>query len=183
MPKRQKQSKELPGEGRPAGLNFGDFLTSQIQSSQTRTTTTPGKTDDFPALTTAAPSTPSSSSSSSEVWSRPAVETVSQPPGISRDLPSTEQPPPVGEEKSGRPSLPYRITKTKKGGIPVRVESRNKGKKVTVVFNVSGDSRELLKELKHSAGCGGVVREDTVELQGEKVALVEKLIKSKMGWR
>ena len=79
--------------------------------------------------------------------------------------------------------MAYSITRTKKGGIPIRVESRNKGKKVTVVFNVTGDSRELLKELKHSAGCGGVVREDTIELQGEKVAVVEKVIKSKMGWR
>ena len=179
MPKRQKQSKELAGEGRPAGLNFGDFLTSQIQSKQTdphphHNTTT----EDFPALSSAA--SPPPPSSSSQVWARPAGEIDKQPAGTPVDQSRTEPSPPPGNNKSG---LPYKITKTKKGCLPIRVENRNKGKKVTVVFNVSGDSRELLKELKHSAGCGGVIREDTIELQGEKIHLVEKLIKSKMGWR
>ena len=179
MPKRQKPAKELAGEGRPAGLNFGDFLTSQMQSRPTAgltTTTTLDKTEDFPALSTVATPTPS------QVWARPSLEIDNQhqPPGTSTDQSRTEPTPAPGENKS---VLPYKITRTKKGCVPVRVESRNKGKKVTVVFNVSGDSRELLKELKHSAGCGGVVREDTIELQGEKIHLVEKLIKSKMGWR
>lgn len=181
MPKRQKQSKEVAGEGRPAGLNFGDFLTSHLQSKPAQTSTLSGKSEDFPALSTVAtPSSSSSPSSSSQVWSRPTVETDIQPPGTSRDQSSTEPSSGPGDNK---PVLPYKITKTKKGCVPIRVESRNKGKKVTVVFNVSGDSRELLKELKHSAGCGGVIREDTIELQGEKIHLVEKLIKSKMGWR
>ena len=65
----------------------------------------------------------------------------------------------------------------------MRLENRNKGKKVTVIFNVSGDARELLKELKHAAGCGGVIREDTVELQGEKVDLVEKFLISKLNMK
>ena len=175
MPKRQKAAKEVAGEGRPAGLNLGDFLRSEIQSRQTAaltSTTTQDKSEDFPALSTTATPTPS------QVWARPALEI--EPPGTSVDQSRTEPAPASGENKS---VLPYKITKTKKGCLPVRVESRNKGKKVTVVFNVSGDSRELLKELKHSAGCGGVVREDTIELQGEKIHLVEKLIKSKMGWR
>ena len=34
-------------------------------------------------------------------------------------------------------AAPYTIGKTKKGGLPVRVESRSKGKKVTMVFNVT----------------------------------------------
>ena len=165
MPKRQKQSKELAGEGRPAAINLGDFLLAQTQiQSKQPASPVPSQQEDFPALTAPAP----------PAWVRPPPQ--QDPP--SPDLPTTSV---TSDEKKSE--LPYKITKTKKGTIPIRVENRNKGKKVTVVFNVSGDSRELLKELKHSAGCGGVIREDTIELQGEKISVVEKLIKSKMGWR
>ena len=74
----------------------------------------------------------------------------------------------------------YSIGKTKKGGLPVRVESRSKGKKVTVVFNVTGDLKLLLSELKQAAGSGGVVREDTIEIQGDKQEFVVKFIAKKM---
>lgn len=74
----------------------------------------------------------------------------------------------------------YSIGKTKKGGLPVRVESRSKGKKVTVVFNVTGDLKLLLSELKQAAGSGGVVREDTIEIQGDKQEFVENFIAKKM---
>ena len=74
----------------------------------------------------------------------------------------------------------YSIGKTKKGGLPVRVESRSKGKKVTVVFNVTGDLKLLLSELKQAAGSGGVVREDTIEIQGDKQQFVENFIAKKM---
>ena len=50
---------------------------------------------------------------------------------------------------------------------------------MTVVFNVSGDLKLLLSELKQAAGSGGVVREDTVEIQGDKMDFVEKWIKNK----
>ena len=74
----------------------------------------------------------------------------------------------------------YSIGKTKKGGLPVRVESRSKGKKVTVVFNVTGDLKLLLSELKQAAGSGGVVREDTIEIQGDKQQFVENFIEKKI---
>merc|ERR1712032_986417 len=77
-------------------------------------------------------------------------------------------------------TAPYSIGKTKKGGLPVRVESRSKGKKVTVVFNVTGDLKLLLSELKQAAGSGGVVREDTIEIQGDKQEFVENFIAKKM---
>ena len=77
-------------------------------------------------------------------------------------------------------TAPYTIGKTKKGGLPVRVESRSKGKKVTVVFNVTGDLKLLLSELKQAAGSGGVVREETIEIQGDKQEFVENFIAKKM---
>ena len=51
---------------------------------------------------------------------------------------------------------------------------------VTVVFNVTGDLRLLLSELKQAAGSGGVVRDDTVEIQGDKADFVEKFLKNKL---
>ena len=51
---------------------------------------------------------------------------------------------------------------------------------MTVVFNVTGDLRLLLSELKQAAGSGGVVRDDTVEIQGDKADFVEKFLKNKL---
>ena len=87
---------------------------------------------------------------------------------------------PASANASPVTTAPYTIGKTKKGGLPVRVESRSKGKKVTVVFNVTGDLKLLLSELKQAAGSGGVVREDTIEIQGDKQEFVENFIAKKM---
>ena len=51
---------------------------------------------------------------------------------------------------------------------------------VTVVFNVTGDLKLLLSELKQAAGSGGVVREDTIEIQGDKLQFVENFISKKI---
>ena len=45
------------------------------------------------------------------------------------------------------------------------VESRSRGKTVTVIHNVSGDVEALLAELKKSLGGGGVARDGNVEVQ------------------
>ena len=89
-------------------------------------------------------------------------------------------PPTSGNTTTPTSASAYSIGKTKKGGLPVRVESRSKGKKVTVVFNVTGDLKLLLSELKQAAGSGGVVREDTIEIQGDKQEFVENFIAKKM---
>jgi hypothetical protein len=51
------------------------------------------------------------------------------------------------------------VNGSKKGGFPVSVESRAKGKKVTVIHNVTGDLTLLLSDLKSAVGSGGVVRD------------------------
>ena len=53
----------------------------------------------------------------------------------------------------------YMVLGSKKGGFPVSIESRAKGKKVTVIHNVSGDVSLLLSDLKSAVGSGGVVRD------------------------
>ena len=65
------------------------------------------------------------------------------------------------------PALAYSVGATKKGGVPVRVESR-KSKKVVVIDNAEGDLKALLKDLQGALGTGGVLRDGTVEVQGEQ---------------
>ena len=180
MPKRQKESKLLPGEGRPTGgFSLGDFLSTPAQSSHrdSGSGTDQVKSEEFPSLSnkscwTKPPDVKQSLNTSETTASSSTTTTTTSSTASSSTTSSTIQ-----------PQLAYSISKTKKGSLPVRLENRNKGKKVTVIFNVSGDARELLKELKHAAGCGGVIREDTVELQGEKVDLVEKFLISKLNMK
>jgi translation initiation factor 1 (eIF-1/SUI1) len=79
---------------------------------------------------------------------------------------------------SGAKEGEFRVRGSKKGGLPVAIEKRNKGKKVTVVSNVEGDSAALLSALKHAVGCGGVASTNQVEVQGEHVQKVEAFLVS-----
>ena len=71
---------------------------------------------------------------------------------------------------------PYTVMGSKKGGFPVTVESRARGKTVTVIHNVTGDIEALLGDLKKAVGGGGVVRDGDVEVQGDHAAKVEGLL-------
>ncbi|CAH3196417.1 unnamed protein product [Porites evermanni] len=73
-------------------------------------------------------------------------------------------------------TLGFFVQRTKKGKLPISYENRAKGKKVTVIANVSGDANILLQELKKKIGAGGVVRGETVELQGDHQVQVEKFL-------
>lgn len=70
----------------------------------------------------------------------------------------------------------FSVKRTKKGKLPISYENRAKGKKVTVISNVTGDCGILLQELKKKIGAGGVVRGDTVEIQGDHQVVVEKFL-------
>jgi len=82
------------------------------------------------------------------------------------------------EPQAGVEARPYQVEKTRKGGLPVFVEKRAKGKTVTVVRNVSGDTEALLKLLKKRCGAGGVIRDGDVEIQGDHRAAVESLLRA-----
>jgi len=72
---------------------------------------------------------------------------------------------------------------TGKNGIPtVRLEKNNRGGKiVTVVFGFESNSdlERLCKELKTKCGCGGTVKDDRIELQGDKREFVKKTLLDK----
>ena len=68
----------------------------------------------------------------------------------------------------------FAVMRTKKGGFPIYLEKRAKGKKVTVVRQVTGDSKTLLHLLKSKFGTGGLIKPGEVEIQGD---FEEKLTK------
>ena len=54
--------------------------------------------------------------------------------------------------------------------IKVKIEKRKFGKLITVVYGINKkeiDLKDLAKKLKSKFACGGTVKEDTIELQGE----------------
>ena len=82
------------------------------------------------------------------------------------------------EEQTGTATLGFFVKRTKKGKLPISYENRAKGKKVTVISNVTGDPGILLQELKRKIGAGGVVRGDCVEIQGDHQVVVESYLQS-----
>ena len=80
------------------------------------------------------------------------------------------------QEGTASGAVGFSVKRTKKGKLPISYENRAKGKKVTVISNVTGDSGILLQELKKKIVAGGVVRGDTVEIQGDHQAVVEKFL-------
>jgi translation initiation factor 1 (eIF-1/SUI1) len=70
----------------------------------------------------------------------------------------------------------YTVTRTKKGKLPITYENRSKGKKVTVVSNISGNAEQLLAELRRRLGVGGVSRGAFIELQGDQQKFVEQFL-------
>jgi len=185
MPKKQKQTKLIPGEEKAPGFSLGDFMTvAPPKGNKNKNSHT---CDNFPELgllkqnlPSLEGTSPASKTGTSNCWGgKPPSFTESSVSEIidRRELAVDES---MSVENSKSVELPYTIGKTKKGSLPIRVENRNKGKKVTVVFNVSGNLKELLSELKHAAGSGGVVKDDTVEIQGDKAEFVEKFLKNKL---
>jgi len=76
----------------------------------------------------------------------------------------------------------YKVHGTKKGAYPIKVESRSKGKVVTVVSNVHGNADALRQALQAALGAGGVSRGDgSVEIQGNHEAKIIKWLQQKEG--
>eukprot|EP00928_Gymnodinium_smaydae_P010780 TRINITY_DN14062_c0_g2_i1.p1 TRINITY_DN14062_c0_g2~~TRINITY_DN14062_c0_g2_i1.p1 ORF type:complete len:890 (-),score=172.68 TRINITY_DN14062_c0_g2_i1:114-2783(-) len=75
----------------------------------------------------------------------------------------------------------FSVHASKKGELPFRTEKRARGKKVTIIANVSGDATKLVRALQSMLGVGGTVRQAergswTVEVQGDQVARVTKAL-------
>ena len=151
MPKRSRKGvKESENDGRPPELTFASFLTGSLTSQSSQVLDEPCS-EDFGASTA----------------SRGAVGFSGLGSGAEANLKQGE---------TSEKTLGFFVQRTKKGKLPISYENRAKGKKVTVIANVSGDANILLQELKKKIGTGGVVRGETVELQGDHQVQVEKFL-------
>ena len=83
----------------------------------------------------------------------------------------------VTSDVQGDTGPKFTIRKNKKGTLPISYENRSKGKKVTVISNVSGDASALVSELKRLTGTGGVQKGESIELQGDRRDFLAKFLK------
>lgn len=80
------------------------------------------------------------------------------------------------------PACGFSVTGGKKGNLPLSVEKRPKGKKVTIISNVQGSAKSLLSALSSLLGCGGTLRQETsgihwtLEIQGDQVERVSSAL-------
>mmetsp|Transcript_11831 Transcript_11831/g.26881 ORF Transcript_11831/g.26881 Transcript_11831/m.26881 type:complete len:589 (-) Transcript_11831:64-1830(-) len=80
------------------------------------------------------------------------------------------------------PACGFSVSGSKKGGVPVALEKRPKGKKVTVISNVQGSAQSLVSALNSLLGCGGTCKQEasgqhwTVEVQGDHLERVGRAL-------
>lgn len=147
MPKRNKKGpQESDREGRPAELTLASFLTGSLASQSPHV---------FP------------SSACNEAASDESLTNRDESTATGSDS---------KQEEATNGTVGFSVKRTKKGKLPISYENRAKGKKVTVISNVTGDPAILLQELKKKIGAGGVVRGETVEIQGDHQVVVEKFL-------
>lgn len=85
----------------------------------------------------------------------------------------------------GRITTEKKVTPKLKGDGIVRIQrqiSGRNGKGVCVITGLELSDKELqllATELKKKCGCGGAVKEFTIEIQGDKKAELKKLLESK----
>ena len=99
---------------------------------------------------------------------------------LPKDLPKQgtlqEDPTPRAEILTPQ-KLPYSVERTRKGGYDIAFERRAKGKGVTILRRVHGDSEALLSALKKKCGAGGTSHEDRIELQGDHRVAIEHTLR------
>mmetsp|Transcript_122291 Transcript_122291/g.237842 ORF Transcript_122291/g.237842 Transcript_122291/m.237842 type:complete len:856 (+) Transcript_122291:73-2640(+) len=83
--------------------------------------------------------------------------------------------------RQGVPACGFGVGATKKGELPLRIEKRARGKKVTLIPNVVGDASKLARALMGMLGVGGTARQGekgswAVEVQGEQTARVTQAL-------
>lgn len=76
--------------------------------------------------------------------------------------------------------IPPEEKKESKGPVKIRLEKRKKAF-VTVVMNLpmnANDLKNLASQLKKTLGCGGAVKSDTIEIQGDHIEKVHQFLQA-----
>lgn len=85
------------------------------------------------------------------------------------------------EEECHCPPEPPKIVPPQQQTARIQLEKRKKGKWVSVIrgLDTTGNHlKDLLTMLKNDCGAGGTVQEDAVEVQGDHVERIAKLLKA-----
>lgn len=84
--------------------------------------------------------------------------------------------------ETGRINEPEKVVvRSQRDGI-VRIQrqtSGRKGKGVCLISGVDADATALAAELKKKCCCGGTVKDDVIEIQGDKRELLKTLLEAK----
>ena len=80
------------------------------------------------------------------------------------------------KKKKKKIRVKYAVNGSKSGGLPVLVEKRKHGRLVTIIQNISGEAKELLKELKDVLGAGGSCTPTESADEGADADLYEVII-------
>ncbi|MEM5875501.1 MAG: stress response translation initiation inhibitor YciH [Candidatus Aenigmatarchaeota archaeon] len=70
------------------------------------------------------------------------------------------------------------ILEKERARIRVYVETRRFGKPTTIVEGVTGDIKQILKELRKKLACGGTYKEGKIELQGDHRKRIKDILLS-----
>ena len=166
------------GGAAPTQATLADFMFPALPSGGSQSAAVSSETPDKrPAAATAAAAAAAAAATTQPSWGKPA-QPAAGPPARGVAAHASGTPLPVAASPA-QPGPSYMVMGSKKGGFPVSIEPRAKGKKVTVVHNVTGDLDQLCKDLKGAVGSGGVVRDNNVEVQGEHVARTEAFLLKK----
>jgi len=68
------------------------------------------------------------------------------------------------------------VLEKEKARIKVYVETRRFGKPMTIVEGVTGDAKQILKELRRKLACGGTLKEGRIELQGDHRKRIKEIL-------
>ena len=201
MPKKSKKEKSSGQDEvstRPAQLTFADLLQAKIDEAAKKSASTTSvassnvwnndRIEPVPQNTTNEVEVSCDYNSSTPVHQElpPSASEISSVYQVSQQVATVK----ITESQSSKqpseqhsfieaapPEAPkFFIRRTKKGGVPVKVESRASGKKVTLIENVEGDAKKLLQELKNKFGTGGLLKEGVIELQGDCLVKVTKYL-------
>jgi len=164
------------GGAAPTQATLADFMFPALPSGGSQSAAV---SDKRPAAAAAVPAAAAAvpAAATQPSWGKPA-QPAAGPPARGVAAHASGTPLPVAASPA-QPGPSYMVMGSKKGGFPVSIEPRAKGKKVTVVHNVTGDLDQLCKDLKGAVGSGGVVRDNNVEVQGEHVARTEAFLLKK----
>jgi translation initiation factor 1 len=89
------------------------------------------------------------------------------------------------EEDCTCPAAPQALTPPERQTARLAIEKRKKGKVVTVVQGLSAGENDLpalLRRLKAACGAGGTIKNDLLEIQGDHLSAVRKLL-ADIGYR